>query len=171
MGRRAPYSILNRSIEREVLPACQRYGMGVMAWSPLAKGMLTGKYRKGEQMPDTLRARYFPKAMSDAGSLDKVDQLIPLAQGAGMSLMHMALAFVVAHPALTSAIIGPRTMEQLDGLLAGAELVLDEALLDRIDEIVPPGTDVAPLEGAAYAPPWMTRASLRRRPVAERAAA
>jgi aryl-alcohol dehydrogenase-like predicted oxidoreductase len=166
-----PYSILNRSIEREVLPACQRYGMGVMAWSPLAKGMLTGKYRKGGQQPDTFRAKYFPKAMSDEGSLEKVEQLIPLAQSAGMSLMHMALAFVVAHPALTSAIIGPRTMEQLDGLLAGAEVVLDDELLDRIDEIVPPGFDVAPLEGAAYSPPWITQASLRRRPATERAAA
>jgi aryl-alcohol dehydrogenase-like predicted oxidoreductase len=130
-----------------VLPACQRYGKGVMAWSPLAKGMLTGKYRKGERQPDTLRAKYFPKAMSDAGSLDAVEQLIPLAQNAGLSLMHLALAFVVAHPALTSAIIGPRTMEQLDGLLAGAEVVLDDALLDRIDAIVPPRVDVAPLEG------------------------
>src|SRR5690606_20083841 len=97
-----PYSILNRSIEREVLPACQRYGMGVLAWSPLAKGMLTGKYRKGKPLPDTLRAKYFPTAMSNEGSLDAVEQLIPLAQSAGMSLMHMALAFVVAHPAITS---------------------------------------------------------------------
>jgi aryl-alcohol dehydrogenase (NADP+) len=166
-----PYSILNRSIERDVLPACQRYGMGVMAWSPLAKGMLTGKYRKGEPRPDTLRARYFPKAMSDEGSLDRVEQLLPLAHDAGMSLIHMALAFVVAHPALTSAIIGPRTMEQLDGLLDGAEVALTDELLDRIDEIVPPGVDVAPLEGAAYAPPWITQASLRRRPIVERAAA
>jgi aryl-alcohol dehydrogenase (NADP+) len=166
-----PYSILNRSIEREVLPTCQRYGMGVMAWSPLAKGMLTGKYRKGEQRPDTLRAKFFPKAMADEGSLDKVEQLIPLAESAGMSLMHMALAFVVAHPALSAAIIGPRTMEQLDGLLAGAEIVLDDELLDRIDEIVPPGVDVAPLEGAAYSPPAITEAALRRRPAAERTAA
>jgi hypothetical protein len=85
--------------------------------------------------------------------------------------MHMALAFVVAHPALTSAIIGPRTMEQLDGLLAGAEVVLDDELLDRIDEIVPPGVDVAPLERAAYSPPSITQASLRRRPIVERTAA
>jgi aryl-alcohol dehydrogenase-like predicted oxidoreductase len=154
-----------------VLPACQRYGMGVMAWSPLAKGMLTGKYRRGGPQPDTLRARYFPKAMSDEGSLEKVEQLIPLAQSAEMSLMHMALAFVVAHPAVTAAIIGPRTMDQLDGLLAGAEVALDDELLGRIDEIVPPGVDVAPLEGAAYSPPAITQASLRRRPTAERAAA
>lgn len=166
-----PYSILNRSIEREVLPACQHYGMGVMAWSPLAKGMLTGKYRKGQQLPNSLRVKYFPNAMSNEESLDKIEQLIPLAQSANMSLMHMALAFVVAHPALTSAIIGPRTMEQLDELLAGAAVALNNDLLDRIDEIVPPGVDVAPLEGAAYSPPSITQASLRRRPFAERAAA
>ncbi|CAN5667288.1 aldo/keto reductase [soil metagenome] len=166
-----PYSILNRSIEREVLPACQRYGMGVLAWSPLAKGMLTGRYRKGAPQLDTLRAKYFPKAMSDEGSLDAVEALIPLAESAGLSLMHMALAFVVAHPALSAAIIGPRTMEQLDGLLAGAEVTLSDDLLDAIDAIVPPGVDVAPLEGAAYQPPAIAQAGLRRRPVAERAAA
>jgi aryl-alcohol dehydrogenase (NADP+) len=166
-----PYSLLNRSIEREVLPACQRYGMGVLAWSPLAKGMLTGRYRKGEPRPDTLRARYMPKAMSDEGSLEKVEQLIPLAQGAGLSLVHLALAFVIAHPALTAAIIGPRTPEQLEGLLAGADVALSDELLDRIDAIVPPGVDVAPLEGAAYSPPWIAQASLRRRPMVERAAA
>ena len=166
-----PYSILNRSIEREVLPACQRYGMGVLAWSPLAKGMLTGRYRKGAPQPDTLRAKYFPTAMSDEGSLDAVEALIPLAESAGLSLMHMALAFVVAHPALSAAIIGPRTMEQLDGLLAGAEVTLSDDLLDAIDAIVPPGVDVAPLEGAAYQPPAIAQAGLRRRPVAERAVA
>jgi len=166
-----PYSILNRSIEREVLPTCQRYGMGVMAWSPLAKGMLTGKYRKGQEQPDSLRARFMPKAMSDEGSLSAVEELIPLAESAGISLMHMALAFVVAHPALTAAIIGPRTMEQLDGLLDGAGVVLTDELLDRIDEIVPPGIDVAPLEGAAYSPPSITQTTLRRRPVTERASA
>jgi aryl-alcohol dehydrogenase (NADP+) len=166
-----PYSILNRSIEREVLPTCQRYGMGVMAWSPLAKGMLTGRYRKGEQTPDTIRAKFFPKAMSDAGSLNAVEQLIPLAESAGISLIHMALAFVVAHPALSAAIIGPRTMEHLDGLLDGAGVVLSDDLLDRIDAIVPPGVDVAPLEQAAYSPPPMLQHALRRRPLAERKAA
>lgn len=166
-----PYSILNRSIEREVLPTCQRYGMGVMAWSPLAKGMLTGKYRKGAPQPDSLRARYMPKAMSHEASLDVVEQLLPLAESAGMSLMHMALAFVVTHPALTCAIIGPRTMEQLDGLLAGSEVVLSDEILDRIDDIVPPGVDVAPLEGAAYVPRAIAQTSLRRLPTAERAVA
>ena len=166
-----PYSILNRSIEREVLPTCQHYGMGVMAWSPLAKGMLSGKYRKGVPTPDSLRVRFMPKAMSDEGSLDVVEQLIPLAERAGISLIHMALAFVVAHPALSAAIIGPRTMEQLDGYLSGAGVVLSDEVLDRIDEIVPPGIDVAPLESAAYVPPAISELGLRRRPAAERAAA
>lgn len=166
-----PYSILNRSIEKEVLPVCQRYGMGVMAWSPLAKGMLTGKYRKGEPQPDSLRAKFFPDAMSDEASLAKVEQLLSLAESAGISLIHMAVAFVVAHPALTSAIIGPRTPEQLDTYLAGAEVALNDEVLDRIDQIVPQGTDVAPLGQSAYIPPSLEQASLRRRPVAERAAA
>jgi aryl-alcohol dehydrogenase (NADP+) len=166
-----PYSLLNRSIEREVLPACQRFGMGVMTWSPLAKGMLTGKYRKGQQTPDSMRAKYFPNAMTDEASLDKVEQLINLADDAGVSLSHMAVAFVIAHPAVTSAIIGPRTPEQLDSYLAGAEVVLNDELLDRIDQIVPPGVDIAPLEGAAYIPPSIEQTSLRRRPVAERGAA
>jgi aryl-alcohol dehydrogenase (NADP+) len=166
-----PYSILNRSIEREVLPTCQRYGMGVLAWSPLAKGMLTGRYRKDEATPDSHRAKFFAKAMSDEGSLDAVEQLIPLADEAGLSLIHMALAFVIAHPAMTAAIIGPRTPEQLEGLLSGAGVVLGDDLLDRIDAIVPPGTDVAPLEQAAYVPPAIAQVPLRRRPVSERAAA
>jgi aryl-alcohol dehydrogenase-like predicted oxidoreductase len=166
-----PYSILSRSIEREVLPVCERYGMGVLAWSPLAKGMLTGKYRRGAATPDTLRARYFPGAMSDAASLDAVERLLPLAESAGLSLMHMALAFVVAHPAVSAALIGPRTEAQLDELLAGVEVRLDDALLDGIDAIVPPGVDVAPLEGSAYVPPALAHASLRRRAPDDRAAA
>jgi aryl-alcohol dehydrogenase (NADP+) len=92
--------MLNRGIEREVLATCQRYGMGVSAWSPLAKGMLTGKYSKGQEQPKTLRAKHFPKMMSDKRSLDIVEQLITLAQSAGLPLTHMALAFAIAHPAL-----------------------------------------------------------------------
>jgi aryl-alcohol dehydrogenase (NADP+) len=166
-----PYSILNREIERAILPTCQRYGMGVSAWSPLSKGMLTGKYRKGQPTPDTLRAKYFPKLMSDAHCLEVVEQLIALAQDARLSLTHMAMAFVLSHPGITSAILGPRTMEQFDDLLAGAGVTLDDALLDRIDEIVPPGTDIAPLEGSAYNPPAIRLTELRRRPMAERVAA
>jgi len=166
-----PYSILDRGIEREVLPACQQYGMGVLAWSPLAKGLLTGKYRKGQPPPDTLRLKYFPSMMSDAPTLEAVEQLVGLAREAGMPLTHLAIAFVLAHPGITSAIIGPRTMGHFDDLLAGAGVSLDDALLDRIDRIVPPGLDLAPLGASGYTPPAINNVDLRRRPLAERAAA
>jgi aryl-alcohol dehydrogenase-like predicted oxidoreductase len=165
-----PYSILNRGIEREVLPACQRYGMGAMVWSPLAMGMLTGRYRKDQQQPDSVRVKRFPRQMSDGRRLDAVEQLIPVAEEAGLSLTHMAMAFVMAHPGVTSAILGPRTMQHLNDLLAGANVVINDEILDRIDKIVPPGTDVGPLE-AGYNPPAITQASLRRRPVSERSSA
>jgi aryl-alcohol dehydrogenase-like predicted oxidoreductase len=164
------YSILSRGIEREVLPVCQRYGMGVMVWSPMAKGMLTGRYRKGQPLPDTLRARgVMARQMSDERRLDAVEQLISVAAEAGMPMTHLALGFVMAHPCVTSAIIGPRTMEQLDDLLAGVGVALDDEVLDRIDKIVPPGTDVG-IDVAAYNPPEVTQASLRRRPDNERSA-
>jgi len=164
------YSILNRGIEREVLPVCERYGMGAMVWSPLAMGMLTGRYRKGQPLPDSLRMQKFPGQMSDETKLEAVEQLIAIAEAAGLSLTHMAMAFVVAHPAVTSAIIGPRTMQQLDDVLAGAELGLDDEILDRIDQVVPPGVTVG-LQEAGYKPPAIAQPGLRRRPSAERAAA
>ncbi|MDF3821750.1 aldo/keto reductase [Leptospira sp. 96542] len=163
-----PYSILNRQIEKEILPACQRYGMGVSAWSPLAKGMLTGKHRKGNKDVDSIRVKYFAKAMSDENSLAAVEELIPLAESAGLSLTHMALAFVVSHPAITSAIIGPRTPEQLDDLLAGMKVTLSDEVLDQIDKIVLPGTDIAPLDMSAYIPQSISDVTLRRRPLPER---
>ena len=165
-----PYSILNRGIEREVLPACERYGMGAMVWSPLAIGMLTGRYRKGEPQPDSGRARRFPRQMTDERRLDAIEQLIPLAQEAGLPLAHMALAFVMAHPGVTSAIIGPRKMEHFDDLLASSEVRLTDEILDKIDAIVPPGTDIGPLE-ANYNPPAILKAELRRRSMIDRAAA
>lgn len=166
-----PYAILNRGIEREVLPVCQRYGMGVLVWSPLAKGMLTGRYRKGQPLPDSLRVKVFGKQMSDETRLDTVEQLIGIAQQAGLSLTHMSMAFTIAHPAVTSAILGPRTMEQLDDLLAGAQVTLTDDVLDQIDQIVPPGTDVGVPDAANYVPPSLSQTSLRRRPTTERAAA
>jgi aryl-alcohol dehydrogenase-like predicted oxidoreductase len=164
-----PYSILNRSTEREVLPICQNYGMGALVWSPLAKGMLTGRYRKGQPLPDSLRVKAFPVQMADDRNLDAVERLIPIAEAAGLSLTHMAMAFVMAHPGVTSAILGPRTMQQLDDLLAGADIALSDEILDQIDEVVAPGADSGPM-GAVYAPPAVTQASLRRRPTAERRA-
>jgi aryl-alcohol dehydrogenase-like predicted oxidoreductase len=164
-----PYSILDRGIEREVLPTCERYGMGTLVWSPLAGGMLTGRYRKGQEA-DTLRSQFGFAHMSDERRLDAVEQLIPLAEKAGLSLTHLAMAFVLAHPGVTSAIIGPRTMAHLDDLLAGADVSLDDEVLDRIDEIVPPGTDVSPL-AMAYATPAIGTVALRRRSADQRSAA
>ncbi|MEU8173569.1 aldo/keto reductase [Microbispora hainanensis] len=164
-----PYSIVNRSIEREVLPVAQRYGMGVLVWSPLGQGLLTGRYRKGRQA-DTHRSGHTPQHFGDERKLDVVEQLIPLAEKAGLRLTHLAMAFAIAHPGVTSAIIGPRTMQQLDDLLAGAEVTLDDEILDRIDEIAPPGTDAGPND-TSYTPPAVSAVSLRRRPLAERAAA
>ncbi|GAA3292339.1 aldo/keto reductase [Dactylosporangium vinaceum] len=163
-----PYSILDRGIEREILPVTQRYGMGALVWSPLAQGMLTGKFRKGQEAT-THRAGLPFKHYRDERRLDAVEQLVPLADKHGLSLTHMAMAFAVAHPGVTSAIIGPRTMEQLDDLLAGAELALDDEILDAIDAIVPPGTDVGRLD-MAYTPPELQQAALRRRPAGDRAA-
>jgi aryl-alcohol dehydrogenase-like predicted oxidoreductase len=162
------YSILNRGIEREVLPVAERYGMGTLVWSPLAGGMLTGRIRKGQET-DLRRARMF-KHITDETRLDVVEQIILLAEKAGLPMTHLAMAFAITHPGVTSAIIGPRTMEQLDDLLASADVSLSDEILDRIDEIVPPGTDVGALD-MAYNPPAIQRASLRRRPVDERAAA
>lgn len=166
-----PYSILNRGIEREVLPVCQRYGMGTLVWSPLAMGLLTGKHRKGRPgAGHPSRTAWMPRHMTDERKLDAVELLLPLAEQAGLSMTHMAMAFAVAHPAVTTAIIGPRTMEHLDDLLAGTEVVLDDDVLDRIDGIVPPGTDVGPLD-VAPVPPAIAHSPLRRRPAADRAAA
>ena len=162
-----PYSILNRRVESEVLPIAQRYGMGVLVWGPLGQGMLTGRVRKGQQT-DVRRATLL-KAFSDERRLDAVEQLIPLAQEAGLPMTHLAMAFAIAHPGVTSALLGPRTMEQLDDLLAGIDVTLTDEILDRIDEIVPPGTDVGTLD-QAYLPPPIQRSDLRRRPVNERAA-
>jgi aryl-alcohol dehydrogenase-like predicted oxidoreductase len=162
------YSILDRGIEREILPIAQKYGIGTLVWSPLAQGMLTGRYRKGQQA-DTHRGGFF-KHYSDERRLDAVEQLIPLAERAGIKLTHLAMAFAVSHPGVTSAIIGPRTMEHLDDLLAGADTTLDDALLDEIDAIVAPGTDVSQLD-MAYKPQALQQVGLRRRTLEERPAA
>ena len=162
------YSILNRAIETEVLPVAQRYGMGTLVWSPLAMGLLTGRVRKGQQTD--LRRTDFFKHMTDERRIDTVERIIPVAEQAGIKLTHLAMAFAIAHPGVTSAIIGPRTMEQLDDLIAGIDLVLADEILDEIDAIVPPGTDVGRLD-MAYNPPAIQHAGLRRRPINDRTAA
>jgi aryl-alcohol dehydrogenase-like predicted oxidoreductase len=171
-----PYSILARGIEASLLPVCQRYGMGVMVWSPLGFGFLTGKYRKDQPVDlstgrAALRpAQFDPTIAENAAKLDIVEQLVELATSIGCTLPQLAIAFTVAHPAVTSAILGPRTMQQLEDLLKGAALTLDDATLDRIDEIVPPGTNrYSP--NARFPLQALTDTARRRRPLAERAAA
>jgi aryl-alcohol dehydrogenase-like predicted oxidoreductase len=162
-----PYSILVRGIEEEVLPVCQRYRMGVIPWGPLASGWLSGRYRKDREIPGSHRSDRLPHRfdMSLPGNqvkLEAAEQLALLAEEAGLSLIHLALAFVISHPAVTAAIIGPRTMEHLESQLGAADVVLTPDVLDRIDEIVPPGTNLNAAD-RGYQPPSVTDASLRRR--------
>jgi len=162
-----PYSLLVRGAELDVLPVAERYGMGVIPWSPLAGGWLTGRYRKGQDIPQSGRAqrmpaRYDMSLPENQRKLDAAEALAVLAEEAGLSLIHLALAFVAQHPAVTAPIIGPRTMEQLESQLGAADVNLSSDVLDRIDEIVPPGTNISAGD-AGYQPPSLTDASLRRR--------
>ncbi|AGZ41451.1 aldo/keto reductase [Actinoplanes friuliensis] len=157
-----PYSILNRGAENDVLPAAQRYGLGTLIWGPLGQGMLTGRVRRGQQN-DLSRARYF-QHLNDERRIDVVEQLVPLAEEAGLPLTHLAMAFTTAHPGVTSTLLGARTLDQLDNLLEGIDVTLTDDILDRIDKIVPPGTDVTRLD-QAYVPPAVLQPALRRRSV------
>jgi aryl-alcohol dehydrogenase-like predicted oxidoreductase len=163
-----PYSLLTRGIEADVLPVCREHGMGVIVWSPLAGGWLSGRYRSDGDSPSTSRRaqmlpqRYDMSLPANQRKLEATHALAELADGAGLSLIEMALAFTINHPAVTAAIIGPRTMEQLEGQLPALESVLSAELLDRIDEIVPPGVNVNPND-RGWDPPWLTDPSLRRR--------
>jgi aryl-alcohol dehydrogenase-like predicted oxidoreductase len=115
--------------------------MGTLVWGPLGAGHAHRPRPQGPAERPAPRA-IFLKALSDERRLDAVEQLIPLAAEAGLPMTHLAMAFAIAHPGVTSALLGPRTMEQLDDLLAGFDVALTDEILDRIDEIVPPGTDV-----------------------------
>ena len=171
-----PYSLLARGIETSVLPVCQRYHMGVLTWSPLASGFLTGRYRKDQPIDLTSGraalspARFDPTIAENVAKLGTVEQLIDLASSIGCTLPELAIAFPLAHPAVTSVIIGPRTMDQLEQTLKGTSVTLDDATLDRIDEIVPPGTSKYAADGA-WTPLSLSSPSHRRRPLADRAAA
>ncbi|MDQ1515406.1 MAG: hypothetical protein QOE80_1236 [Actinomycetota bacterium] len=167
VSEQPPYSMLVRGIETEVLPVCADYRMGVITWSPLAGGWLSGRWRKGQEAPESTRAERLPQRydLSVPGNqekLDAADGLAMLAEKAGMSLVHMAIAFVIQHPAVTSAIIGPRTMEQLVSQLGAADLVLDDDLLDQIDDVVPPGTNLNASDNG-WLPPSIVDPAQRRR--------
>ena len=169
-----PYSIFVRQIEHDVLPVAERYGMGVLVWSPLCRGWLTGRYRReefdrspdsravrGAQRADWLAALYDESRPEVQRKFDLVEELLLIAGKANISLTHMAIAFTIAHPAVTSTIIGPRTREQLDDLLEAADVRLDAETLDAIDEIVPPGT-IVDEEDRGF-DPWWFEPSARRR--------
>jgi aryl-alcohol dehydrogenase-like predicted oxidoreductase len=158
--------MLIRAVEADVLPTCRRYGMGVIPWSPLAGGWLTGRYRLGAEVPTSRRAeqiptRYDMSILGNQRKLEAADALAKLAEEAGITLIEMAIAFVIRHPAVTAAIIGPRTMEHLESQLTAAEVTLSDEVLDRIDKIVPPGTNVNPAD-TGWDNPELAPAARRR---------
>jgi aryl-alcohol dehydrogenase-like predicted oxidoreductase len=169
MCEQPPYSMLIRSIEKDVLPVCEEYGMGVIPWSPLAGGWLSGRYSKGGESPGSSRraqmlpSRYDMSIPANQAKLEAAQALGEVADGAGMPMIEMSLAFVTSHPAVTAAIIGPRTMEQLESQLAVLERpVLSDEILDKIDEVVAPGTNVNPAD-TGWDAPWLTESAPRRR--------
>jgi len=161
-----PYSILVRGIERDVLPTAQAYGMGVIPWSPLAGGWLSGRFGKGKENVSSraqrIPARYDLSLPGNQRKLEVVSELDELAADAGLTLIEMSLAFVLEHPAISAAIIGPRTMDQLESQLGAPEIVLDASVLDRIDAIVAPGTNLSAADGG-WSPSVLAKASKRRR--------
>jgi aryl-alcohol dehydrogenase-like predicted oxidoreductase len=166
VSEQPPYSILVRGVENDVLPTCKQHGMGVIPWSPLAGGWLTGRYRLGAEIPTSRRAQRIPSRYdmslpSNQRKLEAADQLARLAEEHGLTLIEMAIAFVIRHPAVTAAIIGPRTMEQLESQLGAAALELSDELLDRIDEVVPPGVNLNPAD-AGWQNPALEPAARRR---------
>jgi aryl-alcohol dehydrogenase-like predicted oxidoreductase len=162
-----PYSILVRGVEADVLPTCQRYGMGVIPWSPLAGGWLSGKWRKGgtdltSHRANRIPARYDLSVPGNQLKLEVADALGRLADEVGIPLVQLAVAWVIRNPAVTSAIIGPRTMEQFTSQMGAVDVELSDDVLDRIDEIVPPGTNFSWAD-AGYVPPMVADARARRR--------
>ena len=161
-----PYSILVRAVEVDVLPTCLRHGMAVMSYSPLTGGWLSGRWRKDAGQQSSSRASRLPERFDLANpanqrKLDAVEQLAQLADETGVTLIQLAIAFVLNHPAITAALIGPRTMDQLETQLAAADVTLDEAVLDRIDAIVPPGLTINPADNS-WANPALETAARRR---------
>lgn len=167
-----PYSLLVRKIEPELLPVCQEYGMGVLCWSPLAGGWLSGTFHARRGVADdsarAYRAQRMPKRFdlslpANEMKLEAVAAFAALAEEIGTTLPRLALAFVLNHPAVSSAIIGPRTLEQLTSVLDAIDLRLTEEVLDRIDEIVPPGTTLNPADDDHLVPIGLSGERLRRR--------
>jgi aryl-alcohol dehydrogenase-like predicted oxidoreductase len=167
VSEQPPYSLLVRGIEAEVLPVCQRYNLAVIPWSPLAGGWLTGRFRQGREVEPSHRGQIQPQRfdLADEGNrarFQAADRLGALADDAGLPLIHLALAFVAQHPAVTAPIIGPRTMTQLEDQLGAADVRLAADVLDQVDEIVPPGTNVV-ADDRGWNPPALADPARRRR--------
>jgi aryl-alcohol dehydrogenase-like predicted oxidoreductase len=161
-----PYSILCRHVERDVLPTCQRHGIGVIVWSPLSGGWLTGKYRAAGEAPEGSRAATNPEhfdGLNEAKAV-AVDRLRSIADEVGLSVTHLSLAWAAEHPAVSSVLLGPRTEEQLADLLGAADVRLDADTLDAVDAVVAPGTDLNPAD-AGWTPPGLTAEARRRQTV------
>ncbi|WP_427895758.1 aldo/keto reductase [Kribbella sp. GL6] len=162
------YSLLQRGAETEVLPVAEQYGLGVLTWSPLASGWLSGAVRAGQAVTTSRSAfmpdRFDPTLPANAAKLDAVEQLAKLADQSGLTLIQLALAFITTHPAVTSALIGPRTLDHLNSQLAAADTTLTPDILDAIDTIIAPGTDLSPTEKHSVLPA-LTTPALRRRPI------
>ncbi|MFD8547325.1 aldo/keto reductase [Streptomyces sp. NPDC059649] len=157
-----PYSMLARGVEGSVLPTAQKYGMGVLTWGPLSAGWLSGRDLSASSRAALESHKFDLSVPANARKAEAVRALSEVASDAGLSLPHLATAFVRAHPAVTSVIIGPRTLDQLESLLDGADVTLGADVLDRIDAIVPPGTDLNRADNY-YLPPALTDPALRRR--------
>ncbi|WP_030908129.1 aldo/keto reductase [Streptomyces sp. NRRL F-5126] len=172
-----PYSLLTRGIETDVLPTCEAHRMGVLAWSPLAGGWLSGRWRRGAADPSSHRtgtmpfrtttAHYDLDVPANQAKLDAATELAGIADEAGLTLVQLALAFVTTHPAVTAAIIGPRTAEHLRGQLDAADVELEPAVLDRIDRVVAPGVDLNP-DDTRYNAALLADPARRRRVVGAR---
>ncbi|MDT0323084.1 aldo/keto reductase [Streptomyces millisiae] len=163
-----PYSILVRGIETDVLPTARRHGIGILSYSPLGGGWLSGRYRTGRdtQAPASearrrLAGRFDMSLPENQRKLEIAEALAGLAEEAGLSLIELAIAFVINHPAVTAAIIGPRTMEQLESQLPAADVTLTSDVLDRIDELVAPGVTINPADNS-YGEAELTPAARRR---------
>ncbi|MEU4502277.1 aldo/keto reductase [Streptomyces sp. NPDC024089] len=165
-----PYSLFVRAIEADVLPTARKYGLGVLTWSPLNSGWLAGRFRGNEPIElDAFRrvvAHKFDLGLpGNRRKLEAVEELLVVARDAGIPLTHLALAFAATHPAVSSVILGARTIDQLTDQLAAAEVRLDDGILDRIDKIVPPGVTLNPPD-ADYHRPALAAAERRPRPTA-----
>lgn len=165
----APYSILARGIERALLPVVQQFGLGALTWSPLAGGWLSGRWRRGAKVEASSRigkmtSRHDPESAVNRRKRQAAEQLLDLAEAAGLSLVEMSIAWVLSHPGVSSVIVGPRTTDQLVSQLRAPSIALDDDLLDEIDAIVSPGITLNQAD-AGYAPPSITDAAARRRTI------